>query len=290
MANYLVGIDGGGSTCRAAIIDSTNNTILGKGLSGPANPVHGQDIAFGSIISAVTEAIKQAGLPASTLAQVKVAAGLAGVNIAKYMHVMQSWQHPFKSFHVVSDLNIACYGAHQAMTGACIISGTGSCGVLLEQDSCLMLGGHGFLLGDKGSGASLGLQALKYSLEAIDGLVPPSSLSTALLQHLNANSADDVVSLMSHAKPNDFAKLAPSVFQHAQQGDEAALNMVSEHGQYLSAMADSLLSKAETRLSLLGGLSTLFTPYLSPEIQKILSPALAEPLDGALFLAKQYYK
>ncbi len=290
MSDYLVGVDGGGSTCRAAIIDSTSNTVLGRGISGPANPVHGQDITFNSIVSAIIEAINKAGLPASTLSQVRVAGGLAGVNIAKYMQIMQNWQHPFKSFHVVSDLNIACYGAHQTMEGACIITGTGSCGIFVKDEHCEMLGGHGFLLGDKGSGASLGLQALKYSLEALDELVPASNLPEALLQQLKLSTADEVVSLMSHAKPNDFAALAPAVFTQAKLGDTAAINIIKEHAQYLNTMATKLLKKSTTRLSMLGGLAPLFTPWLSEEVQQSLSPALSEPIDGALFLAKQYYK
>lgn len=45
---YLVGIDGGGTSCRARICD-LDGTILGEAKTGSANILLGSDIAMASI-------------------------------------------------------------------------------------------------------------------------------------------------------------------------------------------------------------------------------------------------
>ena len=44
----FLGIDGGGSKCKA-IVMSGDNKILGTGIAGPANPLHGYEQAINSI-------------------------------------------------------------------------------------------------------------------------------------------------------------------------------------------------------------------------------------------------
>lgn len=53
MGMYLVGIDGGGTSCRARIKDSQGN-FLGEAKSGSANIMLGAEIAMASILESIT--------------------------------------------------------------------------------------------------------------------------------------------------------------------------------------------------------------------------------------------
>ena len=51
-----IGIDGGGSHCRALLQDSKGK-ILGEGWGGPANPVNDAELAKQSILEACNQAL-----------------------------------------------------------------------------------------------------------------------------------------------------------------------------------------------------------------------------------------
>ena len=158
----FIGIDGGGSKCKATIVDANDN-VLGTGIAGPANPFHDYQQTIISIVESAQQALTAAQLPAADISRLVAGVGLAGVNVPKVFDKMLHWQHPFGQMFLTTDLHIACLGAHQGRDGAIMITGTGSCGYSHINGETIMVGGHGFPHGDKGSGAWLGLQAVQIS-------------------------------------------------------------------------------------------------------------------------------
>src|SRR3974390_1884767 len=75
--SYL-GIDGGGSRCRARIEDG-NGRLLGEGTSGPATARIGVEKAWRSIIEATEAAAAQAGLKREDFSRLHAGIGLAGL-------------------------------------------------------------------------------------------------------------------------------------------------------------------------------------------------------------------
>ncbi len=75
---YL-GIDGGGTKCRA-IIENESGEIIGKGIGGPVNPQYGLSTTFKSILEATDQAAKECGITEKDYEQDIVGIGLAGVN------------------------------------------------------------------------------------------------------------------------------------------------------------------------------------------------------------------
>lgn len=106
MQQYYLGIDGGGSKCKAVICDQ-DLTILGEGISGSANPYQNVERAKQSIISATELALTDANLPITMIRNLIAGVGLAGVNISKYYQIMANWDHPFAKMHLTTDLKIA---------------------------------------------------------------------------------------------------------------------------------------------------------------------------------------
>ncbi len=117
----FLGIDGGGSKCKAIVMNE-NDEILGTGISGPGNPLHGFEQATNSITESANLALKDAGLEHINLSELNAGVGLAGVNLPVLFKQMQEWQHPFKQMFLAHDLLIACLGAHHSQDGAVIIS------------------------------------------------------------------------------------------------------------------------------------------------------------------------
>ena len=282
---YL-GIDGGGSKCRAVIVSSDQH-ILGEGLSGPANPLRGMKVATDSIISATQQALTCAGLAFNDMARLTVGAGLAGVNVPQYFQMFSDWRHPFKALHLTSDLHIACMGAHQGQDGAVIIVGTGSCGLAAVNGDIVEVGGHGFPYGDNGSGAWFGMQLLHHVLLSLDQLAAPTLMTDLLLQQLGVSDSMGLVSHFMHATPTTYAKFAPLVFTAAEAGDATALRLVEQGAAFISAIAARLLATKPPRLSFIGGLAHKLMPYLPASVQQQVTPALQTPELGAVWFARQ---
>ncbi|AWB68065.1 ATPase [Saccharobesus litoralis] len=286
---YIIGVDGGGTKCRARLY-CTVQGFLGTGLAGPANPARDFDSAMQSVIDACQAAIQNANLPQLKLDQVHVGMGLAGVNLASVKQKVLAWQHPFKSRFVTTDLHIACIGANDNHEGAVIIVGTGSCGLVVKDNEFSQLGGHGFPVGDYGGGAWLGFEAIRYALRAMDNLAPSSSMITRILSYLNCSNANDVAEIMLNARPADFARLAPLVFDAAEDGDEAARSIIQTGAEQISELARQLLAKHPSRLSMIGGVSERIKSWLADDVAKHIQTAVYQPDYGAVFFTLNQFK
>jgi glucosamine kinase len=282
---YL-GIDGGGTKCKARIVDASNQ-ILGEGIAGPANPVRDLTQSLDSIVQATELALKSAGLQASEISKLIAGVGLAGVNLPHFKAKVEAWQHPFHSMKLTTDLHIACLGAHKGQDGAVIITGTGFCAGYMIAGNYHEIGGHGFLLGEQGSGARLGAGAINKALQVLDGIASGSPLIDDILKQLSCQDAISIVEKTVNAKPSFFAQFAPLVFKHASLKDKYALEIVYAAADYISRMARRLLSEKPPRLSIIGGIAEPITPWLDEDIQLRLSAPLAPPEAGAILLARQ---
>ncbi|KAF7774009.1 hypothetical protein PCIT_a0381 [Pseudoalteromonas citrea] len=279
-----IGIDGGGTKCRATIY-SLEHGVLGTGLGGPANPLHGLERTLESIMVSTQLALQDAGLHVEQVHSLNAGLGLAGVNLpALYDKIMQ-WDHPFQQMFLTTDLHTACIGAHEGEDGAVIITGTGSCGFSLVNGKTVNFGGHGFAQGDMGSGAWMGLEAVKAALLDLDGLGQPTLLSSLLLQHFNTPNAMGIAEQMAGQPSSGYARLARFVFNAAEQGDELALTIVKQGAEYISRLAQRLLESGPPRLSMIGGLAEPLNKWLAPEIAEKVELPKQPPEMGAIYFA-----
>ena len=285
MQSLFLGVDGGGSGCRARLADA-GGAILGEGMAGPANPRFDPDHAVEAVENAARDALAAAGLPVSRLADVYAGLGLAGVGQRRERDRVVARPHPFAGRVLETDAYVACLGAHSGDDGAVIVVGTGSCGQALIDGRAIRIGGWGFPVSDQGSGAWLGLEGLRVALAARDWLCEPTSLTEAILGRYN-NDPEAVVAWLDGARPRDYAVLAPIVVAHAAAGDQVGIALMRQAASDLSKMASYLLSKGAPRLSLLGGLAAAMEPWLTDSVRAKLTAPLGDALDGALLLARR---
>ncbi|WP_448213664.1 BadF/BadG/BcrA/BcrD ATPase family protein [Colwellia sp. MEBiC06753] len=282
----FLGIDGGGTKCRARIEDS-QGMLIGQGLGGPANLVRGVSSTITSIMAATSQALMQAKLSHQDLARVHAVAGLAGANVEQAKQEFLDWQHPFASLTVTTDMAIACYGAHQDQNGGVIILGTGFCAGLTINQQVSEFGGYGLYLGDKASGSSLGLSAVQYGLKVFDGVEPATDFSQQILTTVDCQTLEQLLSFALSAQPNFFAQLAPIVFEYADKGCVIAVNIVQQAADFIDLYANHLLAHDINRLCLVGGIASKITPWLPKSLQTQLNSPISNAEQGALWLARQ---
>lgn len=285
-SELFLGIDGGGSKCKAIVMNK-DNEILGTGISGPGNPLHGFEQATNSIVESANLALQDAGLAHIELNELIAGVGLAGVNLPVLFDKMAAWQHPFKVMHLATDLLIACLGAHDGRDGAVMISGTGSCGFACVDDKHTIVGAHGFPQGDKGSGAWFGLQGVKQVLLSLDNLVPPTTMTEVLLAKLDCKDDTDLVEAVASQKATYYAQQANLVFDAAEKGDKVALAIVHEGAEYINSITRTLMTKKPPRISMIGGLTPRLKSWLSTDIKSSLEEPINPPEVGSVLFARQ---
>lgn len=278
---FYLGIDGGGTSCRARITDGVGQ-LRGEARGGAAN-IH-QDFsgALATMIEVAGEAAARAEIP---LGHLYAGLGLAGVTTAAEAQRVQHSGLPFARAQVDSDGLIACLGAHGGKDGGIVICGTGSGAFAIHKGTRLGLGGHGFLLGDHGSGAVMARKALVEALRAHDGLRRKTPLTRLIMRRFQDRPADCIVWSRT-ALSRDYAALVPEMIEQAGEGERLALRLVREALADLAALAGGLRQRGVTRISLIGGLAEGLEPFASPEFRAQFVAPLADPLAGALMLAR----
>ena len=282
-----IGIDGGGTKC-SAVLFNANKEVIGRGISGPANASRDLAQTLDSILKSVRLALIDAQLSIDTISRIQVAAGLAGANTPEIKERLLAWDHPFACFKVDCDLTTASYGSHGGNDGALLIVGTGSAAARFQSGTLSTFGGHGFILGDKGSGAWLGRSAVASTLEALDGVIPISALHDRVLTCLSVTTSVELMQKMILATSGQFATLAPEVIDFAKQKDISALALVEEAAVYLDKLCMRTLQHTDLSLVLMGGLASSFEPLFRPELRARIVKAKAGPERGALYLLEPH--
>ena len=282
---YFLGIDAGGTSCRAQLIDASGH-IVGRGLSGTANLNIGTTAVFSTIMEAAQQAIKEAGLEAKAVSTIRAGMGIAGVERKGARQELLAHSFPFHSTKIKNDAFIANIGAHSGRDGGIAIVGTGSIAVGRLHGKDIRIGGYGFPISDEGSGAYIGLQAIRITLRVSDGRILHSELTNKLFKEFNSQT-HEIVSWMDQASASDYAALAPLVVKAAEAGDRHGRLITRASSNHIDVMIRGLFKLGVPRCSLLGGLSGIIEPWLSPDVRAKLSPPDGNALDGAILLARE---
>ena len=279
---FFLGIDGGGSRCRARIRDATG-TLLAEATGGPSNIYQDLGGALATITETAREAAGRAGLDTR---QLHAGLGIAGIVTSVGSHKVMEAGLPFASVSVDNDAYAACVGAFGGGDGGIVIAGTGSIGFALVDGTRHMVGGWGFQLGDHGSGAWVGHHAVRRAALALDGLLQPTPLITEILARTGGNR-QDLSRWSEKARPRDYAQFASFVFERAAQGDVQGMLIVIEGAGAISNLGRALLARGAKTICLLGGLSRVYPPYLDADVKLALGEPQADAIDGAIMMARR---
>ena len=278
---YFLGIDGGGSRCRARVRDG-HGALLGEAVGGSSNIYQSFDGALANIIATAEQAAAKAKLRTADL---HAGLGLAGLVTSIGAEKIAAAHLPFASVTADNDAYVALLGAFGGGDGGIVIAGTGSIGFAVVEAERHMVGGWGFALGDHGSGAWTGHHAVRRAALAIDGLLQPTPLIEEVLSRAG-RTRFDLSRWSEWATPKDYAAMAPLVFDCAAKGDVNGMTIVIEGAAAISNLGRALLARGAGRLCLLGGLAQVYPPYLDADVKRALAAPKADAMDGAIMMAR----
>lgn len=252
-----VGVDAGGShTVAVAMRDGE----LQPPATGPAASVtiRGIERAAG----AIGDAIAAATGSASPDAVVVGVAGAGTERMASALLAALTARFPHSRIEVIDDAQVALRAAVPAGDGIALIAGTGSIAYAEVGGNAFRAGGFGYLVGDEGSGFTIGAAAVRVALKAAEGRAPSDALTQAVLARIGAAHAREAVaSLYSADFPvANVASFAALVLEQAGAGERSAVKIVQTAALDLFDLVRSICRIAsiaagkETPLALCGGL------------------------------------
>ncbi|WP_318461573.1 N-acetylglucosamine kinase [Photobacterium leiognathi] len=286
MANirFLVGVDGGGTSCRARICDINGNT-LGEAKTGSANILLGSSVAMASINDAIAKAAEQAGLNSSHFRHMSVGLALAGAEQQDAWYAFMKQPHLYGAITLNTDAYGACLGAWGGKDGAILIAGTGSCGILLKDGQQHVVGGREFPISDQGGGAVMGLRLIQQVLLSVDGIVEQTPLARSVLEYFN-HDVDSIVSWSKTARPCDYGQFSPSIFAHAAQGDKLAVEMLLQTAADIEMWMNALIQRGADKICLMGSIAERIHAWLIPPLQQRIATPQGDAMDGAIAMAR----
>ena len=287
MIEFLVGVDGGGSGTRA-LLARPDGAVIGHGQAGPSGLSRGIAPAWLAIATATQSAFESSGLRPAAWSACALGAGLAGVSHLPWRDAFLAANIGFAQIALERDSFTMLLGAHAGRPGAIVAAGTGSVGEVLRADGSRdCLGGWGFPIGDEGSGAWLGWQAVRHAQAAMDGRVSAG----ALARHVWARCGADRVALLDWCRSAgqfEYAQLAPMVFDADAEADDAhAAALLAAAVLELEALALALDPDGSLPLAVSGSVGRRLAPRFSAALRS-RCVELAQGADaGALTLIRR---
>ena len=262
----VVGLDVGGTSTRALAV-TLDGDRLGTGRAGGGNPTsHGAARAADQLLTALRQAL-------TDVDPSRVRAGVIGLAGAGRLRADPTGRAAFDDawaaaglrcrYAVHSDALVAYASGTASPNGSVLVAGTGA---VAAQVSDLRLDrvadGHGWLLGDVGSGFWLGQQAVRRLLAALDAGTDPGDLGRRVLTELTGSAevaphpratVDALIQTVTRRPPVELARLAPLVVDAAVTGEETATSLIAEAGTLLATTVGRIRPPGDDDPLVLGG-------------------------------------
>jgi glucosamine kinase len=142
-------------------------------------------------------------------------------------------------------------------------------------------------VGDEGSGAWLGLRAVRHAQAVLDGRDAPSALAQAIFKTIGTDAAALLGWCATAAAPI-YAELAPRVFAAAEAGDLQARALLQAGADELLRLVDAL-QQGQPPLPVVasGSIGVRLAPLWPAGLRKRLVAPAGDSADGALLRVRQ---
>jgi N-acetylglucosamine kinase-like BadF-type ATPase len=254
--SVVLGIDGGGTNTRAAIV--ADGEIVGSGQSGSIKRLRvGAVAAEANLRTVLKEAYAQAGVKG-------VDAACCGVASASMPGITEWITAVFNDLgvarsEVVGDHIIALDAAFRGGPGILQIAGTGSNCIGRGPDGSLeTAGGWSSRLGDEGSGYWIGVNSIRRALHALDR-EEPCQVIPKVMEIWGTKDMDEFINLGDGTPPPDFAALAPAIHELADAGEAVAVGILQQAALDLVGFVLLVRSKLRRKHGITGEIPVAWT-------------------------------
>jgi N-acetylglucosamine kinase-like BadF-type ATPase len=245
---YFFGIEGGGSYSRLALTDGEGK-VLAASESGSTNIYSvTKEQVFENLSNLLDSALEIAGLKKADIAAGCI--GSAGIGREGEKILFQEFfdiiVRPDFPVMLCGDGEILLCGGLENLEGYCLIAGTGSLALgRSAKGDLIRAGGHGYLLGDEGSGAWIGKTAIARTLRSLENRDLATEMSGAILEAAGLARMEETIHYIHYsADKAKVAAIAPIVTAAARKGDPLALDILRIGAEELALLVKSVIERS----------------------------------------------
>ena len=302
--NYFIGIDGGGTKTYCVLCDE-NLQVLNSLQSGPSNFLTiGTEIVSKTILDMIINCCGKSKINTNELSGIVLGTTGAGrENDAQKLEtsvlkLTENLKIKLPFFKVFSDARIALEGAFSGNPGSILISGTGSIMFGKDKEGKIhRVGGFGRLIGDEGSGYSIGKKGLNAISKYFDGRGKETLLTKTVEDKFGINDQSKLITKVYNNEIN-IQDVAPLVIEDASNEDEICNNILDDETSelllHILAMKNNFKDDI-MKLVFIGGLisnENLFSKMLKEKILTFVPRVEIQNADfppeiGAVIIAKE---
>lgn len=302
--DYYIGIDGGGTKTKCVLTDNELN-VLFKTKSGPSNFL---TIGIEPVSQTIFELVKSS-MESHTFIHDELKSIVLGTTGAgrrtdaerlekAVIELAKKNNFELPTFKVVSDARIALEGAFSGNPGSILIAGTGS--IMFGKDKngeIHRVGGFGRLIGDEGSGLTLGRKGLNVLAKFFDGRVKTTLLADKIKSKFNITNESELITKV-YGEEFKTQHVAPLVIESAEQGDDLCSEILDKETDELIMHVIAMnnkLNEESMKLVFIGSTITndnLYSQMLKDKLKLYLPNVTLQkpeypPEIGAVILGKQ---
>ncbi|MHB1346412.1 MAG: N-acetylglucosamine kinase [Candidatus Humimicrobiaceae bacterium] len=240
--DYILGVDGGGTKTMIAVADLNGEIIIEKSIGSINFKSIGVDGAAKNFVQGMKSVIKELESNGDTPYFKSSYFGLAGLNTSydKVVCVKIVLNESINSYLnlqkavLCNDTVIGLAAGSMNKNRVIIICGTGSnCYGINEEENEAKSNGWDYILGDEGSGISMGIKTLRAIMQAYDGRGDETLLTKAVYEFLNINSVDELNkwTYEDNFSKDRFASLSLPLCETAEKGDKVAIKILKEEAE-----------------------------------------------------------
>jgi len=304
--NYYIGIDGGGTKTKCILTDEKLN-IKFETQSGPSHFLTiGTDIVSETIVNLIKTCLENQNISTTELNSIILGTTGAGrVSDAEKLEIAvnglaQKSNLDLPTFKVVSDARIALEGAFSGKPGSILIAGTGS--IMFGKDKAgeiHRVGGFGRLIGDEGSGLTIGRKGLNVLAKYFDGRIKETLLTEKITNKFNINNQSELITKV-YAEEFKTQHIVPLVIEAATEGDNLCKEILDKETDELLLHITTMqrkLNEENMKLVFIGGTianDNLYSQILKDKIKLyapnvILQQADYPPEVGAVIMGREFH-
>lgn len=253
-SKYYLGVDGGGSKTTAVVYNDKGEFIC----KSCGESINYYSVGIDNARKAMTDIINSMPQKSFDCAVI----GMSALNCRatdKETERFCSGIINSKKIIMDSDLYVALEAMDESGECAVVISGTGSMALHRNNEGVIRhAGGWGYILGDEGSGYSIGLSGIKTAIRSFEGCLENSALVGECLDYFSTDNIYDLIDLYydKTVSRKVTAAFAKNVISLAEKGDKVAENIVKNESALLAETVIALLKneKKDIPIGLWGGI------------------------------------
>ncbi|MFA5474176.1 MAG: BadF/BadG/BcrA/BcrD ATPase family protein [Acholeplasmataceae bacterium] len=296
MANYIIGVDGGGTKTLGVLYDMTGKKLLSHTV-GFTNFNIDYDQAKANLIELLDYLYRRT--PLLTLSYIQLGiSGYSKVTDKKAFEKELSLRYG-TTVSLESDVMIAYYDIKRESDKnvLVVIGGTGSVIMYSNKNRLEQHGGYGHILGDEGSAYHLSITALKDVIAVHDETDAFDEFGKYILEHLSLKTKYDVRDYVYNNDKSKVARLSEFIKMMAEAKVEKAVAMVQAEAEALAKQTLQAYAKMKNKenlvIALRGGFLTkgdiakkMFVKELRKNIKDFkVNESEESPVKGAYYLS-----